>query len=44
MFVKLPYLEAMFLETTVFGLCRPIIYRRDDLFQFCSDFLPPVWA
>ena len=35
-FVKLPYLEVTFLETSylsVFGLCRPIIYRPDELFQ-----------
>ena len=35
-FVKLPYLEVTFLETSyliVLGFCRPIIYRPDDLFQ-----------
>ena len=35
-FVKLPYLEVVFLETSYFSilrLCRPIIYRPDKLFQ-----------
>ena len=34
---KLPHLEIPFLETSYlgvfFGLCRPIIYSLDDLFQ-----------
>ena len=41
-FVKLPYLEVTFLETSYFsvlGLCRPIIYRPDDLFQILMQTL-----
>ena len=41
-FVKLPYLEVTFLETSYFGvlgLCRPMIYRPDDLFQFFLQIL-----
>ena len=35
-FVKLPYLEGTFLETSFFsvlGLCRPIIYRPFGISQ-----------
>ena len=38
----LPYLEVTSLETSylsVFGLCRPIIYRPDGLFQIFADFV-----
>ena len=41
-FVKLPYLEVIFLETSylsVFGLCIPIIYRPDELFQIFLQIL-----
>ena len=41
-FVKLPYLDVAFLETSylsVLGLCRPIIYRPDDLFQIFLQIL-----
>ena len=40
-FVVLSYLEVIFLEASylrVFLLCRPIIYRPDDLLQFFADF------
>ena len=41
-FVKLPHLEGTFLKTSylsVFGLCRPIIYRPDDIFEMCLHIL-----
>ena len=41
-FVKWPYLEVTFLETSyfsVFGLCRPMIYRPDELFQIYLQIL-----
>ena len=44
-FVKLPYLELTFLETSylsVFELCRPIIYRPDDLFYFLQILYLPM--
>ena len=41
-FVNLPYLEVTFLETSylsVLGLCRPMIYRPDDLFSIFLQIL-----
>ena len=41
-FVSLTHLDITFLETSylnVLGLCRPIIYRQDDLFQFFLQIL-----
>ena len=41
-FVELPYLEITFLETSylrIFELCRPIIYRPDELFQKFLQFV-----
>ena len=45
-FVKLPYLEVTFPETSYFsvlGLRRPIIYRPDDLFEFFCRFCISTW-
>ena len=41
-FAKLPHLEGTSLKTSylsAFGLCRPIIYRPDDLFQIFLQIL-----
>ena len=44
-FVKLPYLEVTFLETSylrILGITRSIIYRHDELFQnFCRFCISP---
>ena len=45
--LKLPYLRITFLETSylsVFGLCRPIIYSPDDIFQIFCRFCVSSWS